>query len=70
LPKYILHEDDEKLILRNYKNEHYIINKKEKPVNNAIDIQVELPEKNNGNGKKAKKRKQVKEIEVAELQES
>ena len=67
LPKYVLHEDDEKLILRNYKNEHYIINKKAKPVSGKVDIKVETPGKNNGNGKKPKKSKKVEEIEVAEL---
>ncbi len=55
LPKYVLHEDDEKLILRNYKNEHYIINKKEKPAGKKVDVDVEIRDNNNGNGKKRKK---------------
>ena len=66
LPKYVLHEDDEKLILRNYKNEHYIINKKIKsPQSRENSPSVKTADKNNGNGKKRKKEKPVELPELA-----
>jgi len=72
LPKYILHEDDDKLILRNYKNEHFIINKNGNTVSKKVSIQVEITGKKNGNGngKKPQKQKQTDSIEVSELQVS
>lgn len=70
LPKYVLHEDDEKLILRNYKNEHYIINKKDYSVNENDSVPVEVSNKDNGNEKKPKTQKKKKSVEVSELQVS
>ena len=40
LPKYIVHQDDEKIILRNYKHEHYIFHE---PKNN-----IQVSKKNDG----------------------
>lgn len=68
LPKYVLHEDEEKIILRNYKNENFIIRKKEKPVAENVNIQVEIPDKSNGNGKKDRKSKKSKSVELTELE--
>lgn len=68
LPKYVLHQDEEKIILRNYKHEHYVykephhVIEERKPKKEMINIEVS---KNNNNGKAPKKLKEVtKEPEV------
>ncbi|HET55183.1 MAG TPA: KamA family radical SAM protein [Ignavibacteria bacterium] len=70
IPNYVLHQDEDRIVLRNYKNEVYVYREikehKKKTKNSEIKIEVG---KNNGNGKpKApKKFKKIEEMQTAEL---
>lgn len=71
LPKYVLHRDENKIILRNYKNENFVYHEarvtKEKKKLSAINI--ERSNGNNGNGKitEPKNLKGAKAIELEKI---
>lgn len=69
LPEYVLHRDEEKIILRNYKNENYIYKEaKEVDINIEESITIPLKDNNNGNGNgyKPKKKSKKSELEYSE----
>ena len=77
LPKYVLHHDDNRIIMRNYKNEVYVYKEphEDKPVVEDIRetrIPIEVPVKRNGNGhtKKPKRYKDISEIRIPEFEET
>ncbi len=76
LPEYVLHRDEEKIILRNYKNENYIY-KEAKEVDINVEETITIPladmNKDNGNGSKdasnkisAKSRVKKNQLEFSE----
>lgn len=70
IPNYVLHQDEDRIVLRNYKNEVYVYReiKERKSKESATKINIDVG-KNNGNGKvKApKKFKKIEEINPVEL---
>ncbi|KUG26321.1 lysine 2,3-aminomutase [hydrocarbon metagenome] len=70
IPNYVLHQDEDRIVLRNYKNEVYVYReiKDHKKIESSGEVKIDV-NKNNGNGKtKApKKYKKVEEIQTAEL---
>jgi len=70
IPNYVLHQDEDRIVLRNYKNEVYVYREikehKKKTKNSEVKIEVG---KNNGNGKaKApKKFKKIEELQTVEI---
>jgi len=78
LPQYVLHRDDDRIVMRNYKNEVYVY-REAKQVNGkpeSIEVPIEIVNKKNGNGngnggsKKPKNYKNVTAIEVPTLEPS
>ncbi|MEG8946004.1 KamA family radical SAM protein [Rosettibacter firmus] len=73
LPQYILHRDEDRIVMRNYKNEIYIYREakhesaiiKEEP-----QIPIEISHKKNGNSKKPKNYKHITTIEIPQLETS
>lgn len=74
LPQYILHRDDEKIVMRNYKNEIYIYreanNEKTNGKTEESQIPIEISHKKNGNTKKPKNYKGIRIVEIPELETS
>lgn len=73
LPQYILHRDEDKIVMRNYKNEIYIYReaKHEKTeLKEDSRIPIEISNKKNGNTKKPKNYKSVTTIEIPQLETS
>jgi lysine 2,3-aminomutase len=86
LPQYILHRDDDRIVMRNYKNEVYVYREAKEPKSNghselnitAAQIPIEIVNKKNGNGngngngnsKKPKNYKNITSIEVPSLETS
>ncbi len=69
LPKYVLHHDEDKIILRNYKNENYIY--KEYKTNKKEDSKVEIEISNRKNGKSTQPKKiKERKIKIKEFVES
>jgi lysine 2,3-aminomutase len=66
LPQYVLHHDEDRIVLRNYKNDVYVYHdiKHEKYENK---IPIEISNKGNGNSRKPKHFKDVHSIEIPEL---
>ena len=67
LPKYVMHQDEEKIILRNYKNEHYVYkNLTENKEENIIDnkIQIEITDKKNGDSIKPEKFDDITSVDI------
>ena len=78
LPQYILHRDDDRIVMRNYKNEVYVY-RESKPVKTngkaeSTNIPIEIADKKNGNGngssKKPKNYKNITSIEVPSMETS
>lgn len=73
IPNYVLHRDEDRIVLRNYKNEVYVYReikeRKTKESDTVIKIDVS---KNNGNGKVKvpKKYKKIEEVETPEFTSS
>jgi len=73
LPQYILHRDEDKIVMRNYKNEIYIYReaKHEKTeLKEDSHIPIEISNKRNGNTKKPKNYKNITTIEIPQLETS
>lgn len=76
LPQYILHRDEDRIVMRNYKNEVFVYReaKNGKPSNGkmANNVPIETSNKKNGNGgsKKPKNYKNITTIEIPELETS
>ncbi|MGD8777972.1 MAG: KamA family radical SAM protein [Ignavibacteria bacterium] len=69
LPKYVLHHDKDKIILRNYKNENYIY--KESKIQEQEDSKLEIEISNRKNGKSTEPKKiKERKIKTTELVES
>ncbi len=70
IPNYVLHQDEDRIVLRNYKNEVYVYReiKDHKKIESSGEVKIDV-NKNNGNGKtKApKKYKKIEDIQTAEL---
>ncbi|MCF8240431.1 MAG: KamA family radical SAM protein [Melioribacteraceae bacterium] len=70
LPKYVLHHDPEKIILRNYQHDVYLYNdmpgKPEEEQKNKI--LVEISDKKNGNSTKPKNFKETEKISIPEFE--
>jgi lysine 2,3-aminomutase len=83
LPQYILHRDEDRIVMRNYKNEVYVYREAKDPKSNghsspSTNIPIEISNKKNGNGngngnghsKKPKNYKNVTSIEIPSLETS
>lgn len=78
LPQYVLHRDDEKIVMRNYKNEIFVYRETRdevhkgngKAVVEPEKIQIEISNKKNGSVKKPKNFKDITEIKLPELETS
>jgi len=73
LPKYVLHQDENKIIMRNYKHDVFTYRDvKNKPIELKKDttVKVEVSNKKNGNSKKPKKYKDVENIKLPEFEVS
>lgn len=83
LPQYILHRDEDRIVMRNYKNEVYVYRETKDPKSNGhssptTNIPIEIADKKNGNGngngnghsKKPKNYKNVTSIEIPSLETS
>ena len=86
LPQYVLHRDDDRIVMRNYKNEVYVYRESKKQKTNgkaeSMNIPIEIADKKNGHGngngngngngssKKPKNYKNITTIDVPELQTS
>jgi lysine 2,3-aminomutase len=69
LPKYVLHQDDERIIMRNYKNDIYVYrNVNDEISKSKVDIEV-VNTKKNGHSKikEPKNLKNLQNIEVEEI---
>lgn len=67
LPKYVMHQDEEKIILRNYKNEHYVYkNLTENKEENIIDnkIKIEITDKKNGDSINPEKFDDITSVDI------
>ncbi len=72
LPQYVLHRDEEKIIMRNYKDDLYIYREARGEVKQETIIPIEISNKKNGNGsngssKKSKNYKGVTKIDMPVL---
>jgi lysine 2,3-aminomutase len=76
LPQYVLHRDDDRIVLRNYKNEVYVYREAHVEKNTDNKIQIEMVKKNgnngngnghNGNGASKKPKNFKEKIDVPEL---
>ncbi len=73
LPQYILHRDEDKIVMRNYKNEIYIYReaKNEKTeLKEESKIPIEISNKKNGSTKKPKNYKEITTVEIPQLETS
>jgi len=73
LPQYILHRDEDKIVMRNYKNEIFIYReaKHEKTeLKEELQIPIEISNKKNGNTKKPKNYKNITTVEIPQLETS
>lgn len=73
LPQYILHRDEDKIVMRNYKNEIYVY--REAKTENAElkqenRIPIEISNKKNGGIKKPKNYKNITTVKIPELETS
>lgn len=67
LPNYVLHQDEDKIVLRNYKDEVYVYRDvKETSSKNKVEIEID---KNNGKTNTPKKFKPAKKIPMPVLEE-
>ncbi|MAT59564.1 MAG: lysine 2,3-aminomutase [Ignavibacteriae bacterium] len=69
LPKYVLHQDDERIIMRNYKNDIYVYrNVNDELSKSKVEIEV-VNNKKNGHSKikEPKNLKNIQKIEVEEI---
>lgn len=67
LPNYVLHQDEDKIVLRNYKDEVYVYRDiKETSKKNKVEIEID---KNNGKTNTPKKFKPAKKIPMPVLEE-
>ena len=75
LPQYILHRDEDRIVMRNYKNEVFVYRESHADVKNDSKIHIEINKKNgngngsngNGNGSSKKPKNYKENIEVTEL---
>lgn len=76
LPKYVLHQDDDKIILRNYKYENFVYKEyhgpsfpsmSDEPVSEK-KVEIEVSNRKNGNGTKPKNFKPTKLVEIPEFE--
>ena len=86
LPQYVLHRDDDRIVMRNYKNEVYVYRESKPDKTNgkaeSTNIPIEIANKKNGNGngngndngngssKKPKNYKEITSIEVPSMETS
>lgn len=70
LPQYVLHHDEDKIVLRNYKNDVYVYHDVRPDNGTENKIPIEVSNKKNGNSKKPKYFKDITSIEIPELETS
>jgi lysine 2,3-aminomutase len=76
LPRYVLHQDDDKLILRNYKYQNFVYKEYKGPSFPSMSkengeekkVEIEISNRKNGNGTKPKKMKLSKPVEIPEFE--
>jgi lysine 2,3-aminomutase len=69
LPQYVLHRDEDRIVMRNFRNEVYVYREahNEKIDENFIPIEISNKNNNNGSSKKPKNYKDVHAIQIDEL---
>ena len=75
LPQYVFHRDDDRIVMRNFRNEVYVYREDindEKVEDNFIQIEISTKKEgsNNGSSKKPKNYKDVRTIQIDELEVS
>jgi len=84
LPEYILHRDEDRIVMRNYKNEVYVYRESKEPKSNGHsevninNIPIEIANKKNGDGngngnghsKKPKNYKNITSVEIPSIETS
>ncbi len=73
LPQYILHRDDDKIVMRNYKNEIYVYREAKNEtavIKDEEKIPIEVSNKKNGQNKKPKNYKNMSIVEIPQLEPS
>jgi lysine 2,3-aminomutase len=70
LPKYVIHHDDESIIMRNYKNEIYVYKESTNSCDKEFEnkkIKIEIYDKKNGESNQPKKYKNINPVKTPEL---
>ncbi len=73
LPQYILHRDEDKIVMRNYKNEIYVYREAKNEtavIKDEEKIPIEVSNKKNGQNKKPKNYKNMSIVEIPQLEPS
>ncbi len=68
LPQYVLHRDEDRIVMRNYKNEVYVYRDVKDDVPKETAITIEVSDKKNGQSKKPKNYKNIKTIKIPEYE--
>ncbi len=68
LPQYVLHRDENRIVMRNYKNEVYVYRDVKDEYERANKISVEIIDKKNGGSKKPKNYKNIRTIKIPEYE--
>lgn len=68
LPQYVLHRDENRIVMRNYKNEVYVYRDVKDEYERANKISVEIIDKKNGGLKKPKNYKNIRTIKIPEYE--
>ncbi|MFA7290270.1 MAG: KamA family radical SAM protein [Melioribacteraceae bacterium] len=67
LPQYVLHRDEDRIVMRNYKNEVYVYRDVKETKDSGNKIVVEISDKKNGETKNPKNYKDITEIKIPEF---
>lgn len=70
LPQYVLHRDEDRIVMRNYKNEVYVYRDVKENKDSGNKISIEISNKKNGETKSPKNFKDITEIKMSEFQSS
>lgn len=70
LPQYVLHRDEDRIVMRNYQNEVYVYRDVKENKDSGNKISIEISNKKNGETKSPKNFKDITEIKMSEFQSS
>jgi lysine 2,3-aminomutase len=67
LPQYVLHRDEDRIVMRNYKNEVFVYRDVKENKDSGNKIPIEISDKKNGETKSPKNFKDITEIKMTEF---